>query len=213
LRRRMMCQDIPEPPSGVSLDREALAAQDREFFEDPHTTQRMIFDRITSGTSCSNCHAEIINPLGGAMENYDALGRVRAIDAKGNAINAVGTYFSPYPHLQFLADPDRVIHSPAITFEGGRELANTIVNDPMVSALAQSCLATQFVSYSSGIHSIFLIDSDRDVRSQRISKAEEDAYRCDISDLTGVLVNNGPRAMLEAIPALDSVMYRREWAR
>src|SRR5690606_7053265 len=25
LRRRMMCQDIPEPPSGVSLDREALA--------------------------------------------------------------------------------------------------------------------------------------------------------------------------------------------
>lgn len=213
LRRRMMCQDIPEPPSGVSLDREALAQQDKEFFEDPHTTQRMIFDRITSGTSCSNCHAEIINPLGGAMENYDALGRVRTSDLKGNAIDAVGTFFSPFPQLQFLDDPDRVIHSPAITFDGGRDLANTIVNDPMVSALAQSCLATQFVSYSSGIHSIFLIDSTRDVGYTRISEAEEDAYRCDISDLTNVLVNNGPRAMLEAIPALDSVMYRREWAR
>jgi hypothetical protein len=26
-------------------------------------------------------------------------------------------------------------------------------------------------------------------------------------------VNRGPRAMLEEIPALQSVMYRKEWAR
>lgn len=213
LRRRMMCQDIPEPPSGVSLDREALAARDREFFDNPHTTQRMIFDRITSGTSCSNCHGEIINPLGGGMENYDSLGRVRSVDLKGNAINAAGTFFSPYPQLQFLNDPDRVIYSPAIQFDGGKDLARTVVEDPMVSSLAQSCLATQFVSYSTGIHSIFLIDSTRDVGYSRISKAEEDAYRCDIADLTNVLTASGPRAMLEEIPALDSVMYRQEWAR
>ncbi len=213
LRRRMMCQDIPEPPSGVSLDREALAARDKEFFENPHTTQRMIFDRITSGTSCSNCHGEIINPLGGTMENYDTLGRLRSVDLKGNAINAAGTFFSPFPQLQFLNDPDRVIHSPAIQVNGGKDLARTIVEDPMVSSLAQSCLATQFVSYSTGIHSIFLIDSTRDVGYSRISKAEENAYRCDVADLTNVLTTRGPRAMLEEIPALDSVMYRREWAR
>jgi hypothetical protein len=213
IRRKMMCQDIPEPPSGVSLDREALAARDEELFENPHTTQRMIFDRITSGTSCSNCHGEIINPLGGSMENYDTLGRLRSVDLKGNAINAVGTFYSPYPQLQFLNDPDRVIHSPAIQFTGGKELASTVVTDPMVSGLAQSCLATQFMSYSSGIHSIFLIDSTRDVGYPRISKAEENAYRCDITDLTNVLTTRGPRAMLEEIPALDSVMYRQEWAR
>ncbi|OZY86658.1 carbohydrate-binding protein [Cellvibrio mixtus] len=213
VRRKMMCQDIPEPPSGVSLDREALAARDREFFENPHTTQRMIFDRITSGTSCSNCHGEIINPLGGSMENYDSLGRVRAVDLKGNAINAAGIFFSPFPQLQFLNDPDRVIHSPAIQFNGGKDLARTVVEDPMVSKLAQSCLATQFVSYSTGIHSIFLIDSTRDVGYPRISKAEESAYRCDVADLTNVLTASGPRAMLEEIPALDSVMYRQEWVR
>ena len=83
----------------------------------------------------------------------------------------------------------------------------------MVAGLAQSCLATQFVSYSSGIHSIFLIDSTRDVGYPRISEAEETAYRCDINNLTNVLTTNGPRAMLEEIPALDSVMYRQEWAR
>ena len=79
--------------------------------------------------------------------------------------------------------------------------------------MAQSCLATQFVSYSTGIHSIFLIDSTRDVGYPRISKAEESAYRCDVADLTNVLTASGPRAMLEEIPALDSVMYRQEWVR
>ena len=213
IRRKLMCQDIPEPPSGVSLDREALFAQDREFYESPHTTQRMIFDRITGGTTCSNCHAEIINPLGGGLENFDTAGRVRATDLKGNAVVASGTFFSPYPQLQFLNDPDRVLYSPEIKFNGAKDLARTIVEHPELSSLAQTCLATQFVSYSSGINSIFLIDSDRDVGYKRISKDEENAYRCDVTDLTNVLSTRGPRAMLEEIPALESVMYRKEWVR
>nr|BAO65793.1 hypothetical protein [uncultured bacterium] len=213
IRRKLMCQDIPEPPSGVSLDREQLFAQDREFYENPHTTQRMIFDRLTGGTTCSNCHGEIINPLGGGLENFDTAGRIRASDLKGNAIVSSGTFFSPYPQLQFLNDPDRVRYSPEIQFNGAKDLARTIVEHPQVANLAQTCLATQFVSYSSGINSIFLIDSDRDVGYKRISKDEENAYRCDVADLTNVLTTKGPRAMLEEIPALESVMYRKEWAR
>ena len=213
IRRKLMCQDIPEPPSGVSLDREALAARDKAFYENPHTTQRMIFDRITSGTSCSNCHGEIINPLGGGLENFDLAGRIRSTDLKGNAIVSSGTFFSPYPQLQFLNDPDRVIYAPEIQFNGAKDLARTLVEQPVVAQQAQTCLATQFVSYSSGINSIFLIDSDRDVGYKRISKDEENAYRCDIADLTNVLSTKGPRAMLEEIPVLESVMYRKEWAR
>jgi len=213
IRRKLMCQDIPEPPAGVSLDREALAARDKAFYEDPHTTQRMIFERITGGTSCANCHGEVINPLGGGLENFDTAGRIRSTDLKGNAIVSSGTFFSPYPQLQFLNDPDRVIYSPSIQFNGAKDLARTIVEHPQVANLAQTCLATQFVSYSSGINSIFLIDSTRDVGYKRISKAEENAYRCDVADLTNVLTTKGPRAMLEEIPALESVMYRQEWAR
>ncbi len=213
VRRKMMCQDIPEPPSGVSLDREALAARDKDFFEDPKTTQRMAFEHITAGTSCSNCHGEIINPLGATLENYDTVGRVRSVDLKGNAINAAGIFYSPYPQLQFLNDPDRVIYSPSIQVNGGKDLARTITEDSMVSNLARTCLATQFMSYSSGINSLFLIDTKRDVGYTRISSDEEKAYRCDISDLNSVLTSKGPRAMLEEIPALDSVMYRKEWSR
>jgi cytochrome c553 len=213
IRRKLMCQDVPEPPAGVSLDREALFAQDRAFYEAPTTTQHMIFDRITSGTTCSNCHAEIINPLGGGLENFDTAGRVRTSDLKGNTVVTKGTFYSPYPQLQFLNDPDRVLYSPEIQFNGAKDLARTIAEHPQVSSLAQTCLATQFVSYSSGINSIFLIDSDRDVGYKRISKDEENAYRCDVSDLTNILSTRGPRAMLEEIPALESVMYRKEWAR
>ncbi|PUA26287.1 MAG: carbohydrate-binding protein [Cellvibrio sp. 79] len=213
IRRKLMCQDIPEPPSGVSLDREALFAQDRAFYEAPTTTQHMIFDRITAGTTCSNCHAEIINPLGGGLENFDTAGRVRTTDLKGNAIVTKGTFYSPYPQLQFLNDPDRVRYTPEIQFNGAKDLARTIVEHPQVAGLAQTCLATQFMSYSSGINSIFLIDSDRDVGYTRISKDEENAYRCDVADLTNVLNTRGPRAMLEEIPALETVMYRKEWAR
>nr|ACY24860.1 putative cbp2D carbohydrate binding protein [uncultured organism] len=213
IRRKLLCQDIPEPPSGVSLDREQLFAQDREFYENPHTTQRMIFDRLTGGTTCSNCHGEIINPLGGGLENFDTAGRIRSTDLKGNPIVSSGTFYSPYPQLQFLNDPDRVRYSPEIQFNGAKDLARTIVEHPQVANLAQTCLATQFVSYSSGINSIFLIDSDREVGYKRISKDEENAYRCDVADLTNVLTTRGPRAMLEEIPALESVMYRKEWAR
>ena len=213
IRRKLMCQDIPEPPSGVSLDREQLFAQDRAFYEAPTTTQHMIFDRLTGGTTCSNCHAEIINPLGGGLENFDTAGRVRTTDLKGNAVVATGTFYSPYPQLQFLNDPDRVLYSPEIKFNGAKDLARTIVEHPQVANLAQTCLATQFVSYSSGINSIFLIDSDRDVGYKRISEDEENAYRCDVADLTNVLSTRGPRAMLEEIPALETVMYRKEWVR
>jgi hypothetical protein len=213
IRRKLMCQDVPEPPAGVSLDREALFAQDRAFYEAPTTTQHMIFDRITAGTTCSNCHAEIINPLGGGLENFDTAGRVRTTDLKGNAVVATGTFYSPYPQLQFLNDPDRVLYKPEIRFNGAKDLARTIAEHPQVSSLAQTCLATQFVSYSSGINSIFLIDSDRDVGYKRISKDEENAYRCGVSGLTNILATRGPRAMLEEIPALESVMYRKEWVR
>lgn len=214
VRRKLMCQDIPEPPAGVSLDREALAQKHAAFFNDPKTTERMIADKITEPTTCSNCHLEIINPLGGGMENFDAVGRVRTTDLRGNAIDTVATFFSPYQQLQFTNDPDRVIHQPEITFNGAKDLARTIVEHPLVSQQAKTCLATQFVSFSSGVSSYFLIDRDesRDVPFE-MSPAEHNVYRCNIEKLTSVLNSNGPRAMLQEIPALDSVIYRQEWAR
>lgn len=214
VRRKLMCQDIPEPPSGVSLDREALARKHAAFFADPKTTERMVADKITEPTTCSNCHLEIINPLGGGMENFDAVGRVRTADLKGNAIDATAVFFSPYQKLQFTNDPDRVIYKPEITFNGAKDLARLMVEQTDVSKQAKACLATQFVSFSSGVNSLFLIDKDKTREVPfTMSDAEKTAYRCNIEKLTNVLNTSGPRAMLQEIPALDSVIYRQEWAR
>lgn len=214
VRRKLMCQDIPEPPSGVSLDREALAKKHAAFFADPKTTERMIADKITEPTTCSNCHLEIINPLGGGMENFDATGRVRTSDLRGNAIDASAVFFSPYQKLQFTNDPDRVIYKPEIVFNGAKDLARLMVEQPDISKQAKACLATQFVSFSSGVSSLFLIDKDKTREVPfNMSDAEKTAYRCNIEKLTNVLNTSGPRAMLQEIPALDSVIYRQEWAR
>lgn len=214
VRRKLMCQDIPEPPSGVSLDREALAKKHAAFFADPKTTERMIADKITEPTTCSNCHLEIINPLGGGMENIDAAGRIRTVDLRGNPIDASAAFFSPYQKLQFTNDPDRVIYKPEITFNGAKDLARLLVEQPDLSKQAKTCLATQFVSFSSGVNSLFLIDKDKTREVPfNMSDAEKTAYRCNIEKLTNVLNTSGPRAMLQEIPALDSVIYRQEWAR
>ena len=89
-----------------------------------------------------------------------------------------------------------------------------MVEQADVSIQARTCLATQFVSFSSGVNSLFLIDKDktRDVPFT-MSDAEKTAYRCNIEKLANVLDTSGPRAMLQEIPALDSVIYRQEWVR
>ncbi len=214
VRRKMMCQDIPEPPSGTSLDRDALGEAHAAFLAAPTTTERMAVGKITENQPCSNCHLEIINPLGGGMENFDATGRVRTTDLRGNAINAQATFFSPYQKLQFANDPNRVIYAPEITFNGAKDLARLMVEQPLVSQQAKTCLATQLVSFSSGVATTFLIDRD-DTREvpYDMSLEERSAYRCNIEKLTNVLNASGPRAMLQEIPALDSVIYRQEWAR
>ena len=54
-------------------------------------------DRValqTSPESCLSCHS-MINPLGFALENFDAVGRHRA-EEKGKPVDATGSYQSPY---------------------------------------------------------------------------------------------------------------------
>ena len=185
VRRKMMCQDIPEPPAGTSLDRDALGEAHAAFLAAPTTTERMAVAKITENQPCSNCHLEIINPLGGGMENFDATGRVRTTDLRGNPINAQATFFSPYQKLQFANDPNRVIYSPEITFNGAKDLARIMVEQPLVSQQAKTCLATQLVSFSSGVATTFLIDRDatREV-PYNMSLAERSAYRCNIEKQT-----------------------------
>jgi hypothetical protein len=67
--KHMLCEEI-DPPS--DLPAEALALPPA----DPTLSTRARFETKTSPTECRGCHS-MINPLGFALEAYDALGRYR----------------------------------------------------------------------------------------------------------------------------------------
>jgi hypothetical protein len=71
IRKRILCDDIPPPPPGAN-------AKPPELRSD--MTTREVVEELTQtpGTICSSCHATVINPLGFATENFDALGRLRS---------------------------------------------------------------------------------------------------------------------------------------
>jgi hypothetical protein len=70
LTRNVLGLTLKSPP-------EAIAFQDGKF--DPTFTMREKITELTKDRSCIGCHA-VINPLGFALENYDAIGRWRERD-------------------------------------------------------------------------------------------------------------------------------------
>jgi hypothetical protein len=68
IRRDFLCAEIT-PPANTEPD---VAIPVQGF-----PTARNIVASNTSGASCTGCHTNYINPLGFALENYDAFGRFR----------------------------------------------------------------------------------------------------------------------------------------
>ena len=66
---------------GLSLKSPAMAVQFEDSRFDPSLTMREKVTEMTRDTSCMGCHA-VINPLGFALEQYDAIGRWRTEDNK-----------------------------------------------------------------------------------------------------------------------------------
>lgn len=75
---------------GLSAPPEAVAFKDEEFDKD--LTMREKVTQLTSSTTCMSCHS-IINPLGFALENYDAVGRWRTTENE-KPIDTVSEYVS-----------------------------------------------------------------------------------------------------------------------
>ncbi len=66
----------------------AIQFMDEKF--DPHMTMREKVTQLTKSDNCMACHS-IINPLGFALENYDAAGRFRTQD-NGKPVDASSEY-------------------------------------------------------------------------------------------------------------------------
>ena len=115
---KVLCAKMPEPP----------------VFEPPElvgATRRERVDSITGrGTCGESCHAQVINPIGFAFENFDDVGRWREEDS-GNPVDATSAYrFSD--GLQ--------------SFDGPVELAQAMAESPN----AHSCYAQNWLEFALG---------------------------------------------------------------
>lgn len=81
LRKQVLCQTLATLPAGVDLEGPLSGARNL-----PTARQRL--EPTTTRNDCRGCHTQF-NPLGLALENYDALGRFRATE-NGVAIDASG---------------------------------------------------------------------------------------------------------------------------
>ncbi len=102
LTRNVLGFTLKSPP-------EAIAFEDSKF--DPTFTMREKVTEMTKDTSCMGCHSTI-NPLGFALEQFDAIGRWRTEDNK-KPVDPTG---------ELLTDDGETVH-----FKGARDVADFAV--------------------------------------------------------------------------------------
>lgn len=117
--RRLLCQDIPDPPPNAQSTEPPPSPT-------PLLTTRDFFAWKTSMAECRGCHYQI-NPAGFAFEDFDTIGRHRA-EEDGEAIDASGGLS---------------LGGATLTVEGGKEFAAALAGLPD----AQACYARNWLRY------------------------------------------------------------------
>jgi hypothetical protein len=111
----LLCATVPAPPGNVDLGAVAMA-------EKEGLSQRQALERHRQDPTCNACH-KLMDPIGLGLENYDAVGAYRTMDA-GSVIDSAGE----------LPTGER--------FSGARELSGLIAKSPDFARCAASKLYT-----------------------------------------------------------------------
>ena len=122
---KLMCQNIGLPSDP------AILAQVKIPDEVTGTTGRQRFSQHSLQTICRGCHS-LMDPVGFAFENYDAVGQYRTTDG-GQMIDASGKI----PDVGGVTEP---------TVIGGIEIAKQLAQ----SEVAQQCFAQHWLEYGYG---------------------------------------------------------------
>lgn len=115
----LLCATVPPPPPDVNLAGISMA-------KEQGLTQRQALEIHRQNSKCFACH-QMMDPIGLGLENYDAIGSYRTMDA-GLAIDAAGTLPS------------------GESFTGSRELAAAIAAKPEFAR----CAAKKLYTYALG---------------------------------------------------------------
>ncbi|MCH9682689.1 MAG: DUF1592 domain-containing protein [Deltaproteobacteria bacterium] len=134
IRTALLCQPIPPPPDNANAMPPA---------PDANSSTREVVEQLTEqdGSGCASCHANLINPLGFATENFDALGRVRSeqilFDDEGRETARRPIDTSSVPQIVVGDD------TPS---QGVVDVAQQILD----SGQLQTCFARQYLRFTHG---------------------------------------------------------------
>jgi len=134
-RNALLCDTVPPPPDN--------AAANNPINLSPTSTTREVVEAITQrpGTACAGCHTTLLNPMGFATENFDALGRARThqvlFSPQGERLGERSVDTTSVPQI-----------SPGDTrpSQGAEDVTRLIVE----SGRFESCLARQYFRFSFG---------------------------------------------------------------
>lgn len=176
IRKGLLCEAVPPPPNNAAANPPELSDE---------MTTREVVEELTEqeGTACAGCHATLINPLGFATENFDALGRTRTeqtlFDDEGNVVGSKPIDTNVVP---------QIVPGDTTPAAGAAELAQLILD----SAKPQACLARNLVRFT-------------------MARAENDAGDgCMMQDVATQLVDGVPLAeVLRAVALRPEFRQRR----
>lgn len=129
MRVNLLCDSISAPAS--ALLQQAVQA-------DPLTSTRTQVTTKTSGASCIGCHSQF-NPLGFALENYDAFGRYRV----GETVSSNGQ--SAYWQIDAKVIPN-ILGFDDAAIDGAAEMQERMA----LSHKGPACFARQYFQFSLG---------------------------------------------------------------
>ncbi|MEJ2427076.1 MAG: DUF1592 domain-containing protein, partial [Candidatus Thiodiazotropha sp.] len=173
LRRRFLCQEVPIPPTGVSLNVDFDAARQEavaewEAYLAAHNglaTSRRKYEFQTSADICQSCHGQMLNPLGGGFEDFDAVGLPQVQDYNGLTIDSQGVMYG----VNSLDDGN------TITFNGAKDFAHQIAN----LDVTRQCFVDTVFRMAMGTGSR-LLDQTMDIK---LSDSEIASYTCEVQKL------------------------------
>jgi hypothetical protein len=116
----LICSPLPAPPPDIPPLPAQLEGQ----------TNRQRVETLTGVAPCSACHSTFINPLGFALENYDAIGQWRDTD-NGQPVNAASTY---------------TLDGKSVNLNGPVELSRALAQSPSV----HRCYSKNWLEYVIG---------------------------------------------------------------
>ncbi len=132
LREALLCDTLGRPPA---------AAANASVTLSPTQTTREQTEALTSPPLCAGCHATLINPLGFATENFDALGRARTretlFDRFGNMIGTKPIDTVTIPQIR---------QGDTTASRGAGDLTRLMMSSGKVAA----CFATNYFRYVFG---------------------------------------------------------------